>query len=251
MYLQASLGPDPAFPTRGPPLGLRRRGAALRRLSALGVLFTGLLSDRPTRLLGRRTTLWGGRDGGRCEGFSRRDQRRDESLCHPRDPVAGGSLLAQRVPRWCSELLFAAVLLAAIFIFLGHAPFPSGKPAVGPGDHREGDDGGGGSRILPTVFWGWCAVIFCASVEWSVAYWGASFLEGEAGLETADAATLMGACFVALLSGSRPCSRSPRSRARRASSSRGLGSATSTLWASPLRPARCPGWPTSPPQGSR
>jgi fucose permease len=43
-------------------------------------------------------------------------------------------------------------------------------------------------------------VFYCTSAEWSVAYWGASFLEGEAGLEAA-AATLTGAYFVALLFG--------------------------------------------------
>ena len=82
-------------------------------------------------------------------------------------------------------------------LFLGRAPIPSAS-LRGP---KEADDGGG-SRVLPTVFWGWCAVIFfCTAVEWSVAYWGSSFLEGAVGLEAADAATLMGAYFVALLLG--------------------------------------------------
>jgi fucose permease len=44
-------------------------------------------------------------------------------------------------------------------------------------------------------------LFFCTAVEWSVAYWGTSFLEGEAGLEAANAATLMSAYFVALLLG--------------------------------------------------
>jgi MFS family permease len=319
MYVQASLGP--ILPFLREDLSLDYGAAGLHfGAFALGVLFTGLLGDRPARLLGRRTTLWGGAVGmaagagalaaapsaatslsatlvtGFCGSLLLMSAQPTLSDLHGEwraaaiseaNVVAGaaailapllvGAFSRTEVPGWRGELLFAAVLLAAISIVLGRAPFPSAKPAADPADHRKGDDRGAGSRILPAVFWGWCAVIFfCTSAEWSVAYWGASFLEGEAGLEAA-AATLMGAYFVALLfgrilgrrlaagcaqgrcswwrslfrcwafcpSGLHLWSHSPRSRrrlrARRTSSSRDLGSAASTLWASPLRPARCPG----------
>jgi MFS family permease len=319
MYVQASLGP--ILPFLREDLSLDYGAAGLHfGAFALGVLFTGLLGDRPARLLGRRTTLWGGAVGmaagagalaaapsaatslsatlvtGFCGSLLLMSAQPTLSDLHGEwraaaiseaNVVAGaaailapllvGAFSRTEVPGWRGELLFAAVLLAAISIVLGRAPFPSAKPAADPADHRKGDDRGAGSRILPAVFWGWCAVIFfCTSAEWSVAYWGASFLEGEAGLEAA-AATLIGAYFVALLfgrilgrrlaagcaqgrcswwrslfrcwafcpSGLHLWSHSPRSRrrlrARRTSSSRDLGSAASTLWASPLRPARCPG----------
>jgi len=187
-------------------------------------------------------------------------------------PVLVGAFSRTEVPGWRGALLFAAVLLTAIAAALGRAPVPGAKPgpAMGSPDRRVRGDGGGGRRVLPAVFWGWCAVLFfCTAVEWGVAYWGTSFLEGEAGLEAAHAATLMGAYFVALLVGRVVGSRlarkvrpekllvgavilsaagflpfwlapwfhpsySPRrSQASRASSSRASVSATSTLWAPP------------------
>ena len=244
MYVQASLGPILPFLREDLSLGYGAAGLHFGAF-ALGVLFTGLLGDRPARLLGRRATLWGGAVGmatgagalaiatgaaasllatlltGFCGSLLLMSAQAALSDLHGEwraaaiseaNVVAGaaailapllvGAFSRTEFPGWRGELLSAAVLLAAISIFLGRAPFPSAKPEAGQADHREGDDGGAGSRILPAIFWGWCAVIFfCTSVEWSVAYWGASFLEGEAGLEAADAATLMGAYFVALLFG--------------------------------------------------
>jgi MFS family permease len=240
MYVQASLGPVIPFLREDLSLGYGAAGLHFGAF-ALGVLFTGLLADRPARLLGRRTTLWGGAVGmaagaagiatangiaaslaatlltGFCGSLLLMSAQAALSDLHGEwraaaiseaNVVAGaaailapllvGAFSRTEFPGWRGEPLFAAVLLAAITLFLGRAPFPSAKPAADRVDH----DGGAGGRILPAVFWGWCAVIFfCTSVEWSVAYWGASFLEGETGLEAADAATLMGAYFVALLFG--------------------------------------------------
>jgi fucose permease len=114
-------------------------------------------------------------------------------------PLLVGAFSRTEFPGWRGALLFAAVLLAAIFLSLGRAPVPSAMPEP---EHRHEKDAGEGRRVLPDVFWGWCAVLFfCTAVEWSVAYWGTSFLEGETGLRAADAATLMGAYFVALFLG--------------------------------------------------
>jgi fucose permease len=45
-------------------------------------------------------------------------------------------------------------------------------------------------------------VLFLATaVEWSMAFWGATFLQDAVGFRTADAAALMGAFFVAMLLG--------------------------------------------------
>jgi fucose permease len=240
MYVQASLGPVIPFLREDLSLGYGAAGLHFGAF-ALGVLFTGLLADRPARLLGRRTTLWGGAVGmavgagalaaahgiaaslsatlvtGFCASLLLMSAQAALSDLHGEwraaaiseaNVVAGAAAILAPLlvgifsrtefPGWRGALLFAAVLLAAIFLLLGRAPIPSAKPA----DHREKDGGAAGSRVLHTVFWGWCAVLFCCTaVEWSVAYWGTSFLEGEAGLQASDAATLMGAYFVALLFG--------------------------------------------------
>jgi MFS family permease len=241
MYVQASLGPILPFLREDLSLGYGAAGLHFGAF-ALGVLFTGLLGDRPARLLGRRRTLWVGAVGmaagavglavangaaaslsatlltGFCGSLLLMSAQATLSDLHGEwraaaiseaNVVAGatailapllvGAFSRTEFPGWRGELLFAAVLLAAISLFLGRAPVPSAKPAA---DRKEGDGGAAGSRVLPAVFWGWCAVIFfCTAVEWSVAYWGTSFLAGEAGLQAADAATLMGAYFVALLLG--------------------------------------------------
>ena len=46
---------------------------------------------------------------------------------------------------------------------------------------------------LPSVFWAyWVLVIFLVSVEWSVIFWGADFLEQVVKLPRVDAATAVG-----------------------------------------------------------
>jgi fucose permease len=239
MYVQASLGPVIPFLREDLSLGYGAAGLHFGAF-ALGTLCTGLLGDRPVRLLGRRTTLWGGAVGmavgmgalaaansaaaslsaslltGFCASLLLMSTQATLSDLHGRwraaaisesNVVAGvaaigapllvGAFARTEFPGWRGALLFTAVLLIAIYAFLGRAPVPGSRPE--PADsHKRGE----GGRVLPAVFWGWCAVIaFCVSVEWSVAYWAASFLEGEAGLAAADAATLMGAYFVALLLG--------------------------------------------------
>jgi fucose permease len=238
MYVQASLGPILPFLREDLSLGYGAAGLHFGAF-ALGVLFTGLLGDRPARLLGRRTTLWGGAAGmaaeagalaaansaaaslsatlitGFCASLLLMSAQAALSDLHGEwraaaiseanvvagaaailAPLVVGAFSRTEFPGWRGALLFATLLLVAISVFLGRAPVPGAKPALA----RREDDGG--ARVLPAIFWGWCAVLFfCTAVEWSVAYWGTSFLEEEAGLKAADAATLMGAYFVALLLG--------------------------------------------------
>lgn len=240
MYVQASLGPILPFLREDLSLGYGAAGLHFGAF-ALGVLLTGLLADRPARRFGRRATLWGGAVGmaagagaiaaangivasllatlltGFCASLLLMSAQAALSDLHGEwraaaiseaNVVAGtaaifapllvGVFSRTEFPGWRGALLFGAVLLAAIAFFLGRAPVPSAKPA----DRRDEDGVEAGSRALPAVFWGWCAVMFCCTaVEWSVAYWGTSFLTGEAGLEAADAATLMGAYFAAFLLG--------------------------------------------------
>ncbi len=241
MYVQASLGPIIPFLREDLSLGYGAAGLHFGAF-ALGVLFTGLLGDRPARLLGRRRTLWIGAAGmaaaalgiavantalvsllatlaaGFCGSLLIMSAQAALSDLHGGwraaaiseanvaagatailAPLLVGVFARTEIPGWRGALICGVLLLVAISIFLGRAPVPSASPASSSPDEREARKAG---PVLSNVFWGWCAVIFfCTSIEWSVAYWGASFLEGEAGLAAADAATLMGAYFVALLLG--------------------------------------------------
>ncbi len=241
MYVQASLGPIIPFLREDLSLGYGAAGLHFGAF-ALGVLFTGLLGDRPARLLGRRRTLWIGAAGmaaaalgiaaantalvsllatlaaGFCGSLLIMSAQAALSDLHGGwraaaiseanvaagatailAPLLVGVFARTEIPGWRGALICGVLLLVAISIFLGRAPVPSASQASSSPDEREARKTG---PVLTNVFWGWCAVIFfCTSIEWSVAYWGASFLEGEAGLAAADAATLMGAYFVALLLG--------------------------------------------------
>ena len=241
MYVQASLGPVLPFLREDLSLGYGAAGLHFGAF-ALGVLFVGLLADRPVRLFGRRATLWGGAVGmtagvgalaaangivasllatlvtGFCASLLLMSAQAALSDLHGEwraaafseaNVVAGtaailapllvGVFSRTEFPGWRGALLFAAVLLVVISLLLGRAPVPSAKPVS---TDREVSAGVTAGRVLPAVFWGWCAVIFCCTaVEWSVAYWATSFLEDEAGVAAADAATLMGAYFVAFLLG--------------------------------------------------
>jgi MFS family permease len=57
-------------------------------------------------------------------------------------------------------------------------------------------------RPLPRIFWLLCAVVFLAvSVEWSVLFWGAEFLETSVGLARVDASSLMSVFLGAMVAG--------------------------------------------------
>lgn len=55
---------------------------------------------------------------------------------------------------------------------------------------------------LPPLFWNYWLVIFLGvSIEWSIIFWGAEFLEKNTGLERTTAATVMSVYFVAMVIG--------------------------------------------------
>jgi MFS family permease len=160
MYVQASLGPILPFLREDLSLGYGTAGLHFGAF-ALGVLSTGLLGDRPARLLGRRTTLWGGAVGmaagagalvpapsaatslsatlvtGFCGSLLLMSARATLSCLHGEwraaiseaNVVVGAAAIPSPLlvvafsrtefPGWRGELLFAAVLLAAISIVLG------------------------------------------------------------------------------------------------------------------------------------
>ena len=205
---------------------------------SLGVLPAGLLGDRLSGAFGRRRMVWGGGAGmaagavllvagarpsvtlvgtlimgafgglllmnlqatlsdahGKGRSVAISESNVVASLCAVVAPLTIGAFERAGVLGWRGAVLAAVAALALVFWRFRRAPIPNagfveagGKAApYGP---------------LPALFWGYCAILFLATaVEWSMAFWGAAFLQDEVGFRTADAATLMGAFFIAMLLG--------------------------------------------------
>jgi fucose permease len=95
---------------------------------------------------------------------------------------------------WRLALWGGVVLWILLAVGLARIPIPASRPRK-----RKND---GSDTPLPTVFWGFIAVIFLVtSVEWSVVFWGADFLENRYAFTKASAALAMGAFFGAALVG--------------------------------------------------
>lgn len=90
---------------------------------------------------------------------------------------------------WRSALLIAVIYWAILLYF--RQPIPNAASSTDPNPSTK-------STHLPSIFWVYCGVIFLVvSVEWSVVFWGADFLETEVGLKRVHAATLMSVFFIA------------------------------------------------------
>jgi predicted MFS family arabinose efflux permease len=71
-----------------------------------------------------------------------------------------------------------------------------------PPTQQEDREVGQKSQPLPIMFWAYLVVIFLgAVVEWSIIFWGADFLEKNAGLEATTASTMMTVFFLAMVIG--------------------------------------------------
>jgi fucose permease len=87
--------------------------------------------------------------------------------------------------------------LAVIGLRYWFVPFPPKSAA-----QHEPAKAAGGRMRLPLAYWAfWCLIALETGAEWSVVYWGASFLASDSPLSKADAATAMAAFFLAMLIG--------------------------------------------------
>lgn len=69
------------------------------------------------------------------------------------------------------------------------------------------------SSTLQPIFWAYWLVVFLGvSVEWSIVFWGADFLDNTVGLSRVDASTVMSVFFLAMVIGRMMGSRLTRSR---------------------------------------
>jgi MFS family permease len=104
---------------------------------------------------------------------------------------------------WRSALIFGALTWLAMFVLYRRESVPTSIK-------QKADTGQSGK--LPPVFWAyWALILFLVSVEWCVIFWGADFLEQVVKLPKVDAATAIGAYFLANVAGRSLSSRLARS----------------------------------------
>jgi fucose permease len=97
--------------------------------------------------------------------------------------------LGWRAALWVG--VFTWVVMAARF---HNNAVPGSQSAVNPTEER--------GRALPRHFWSYWLVLFLVvSIEWSIVFWGADFLEKNAGLTRTSAATIMSVYFLATVVG--------------------------------------------------
>jgi fucose permease len=238
-YLQAALGPLMPFLGAELDLNYTVRGYHLSGF-AVGMILAGLTADRAARRFGRRAVFWGGGLGmglgalllvlGRAVPVTiagafimgvvgtyllvmiqatlsahhgeRRAIALTESnvvavLCAALAPVLVGQG-EQLGIGWRAALVGVAALWLAMFVIGRTIPIPSASG--GEAQPRR-------SARLPRLFWAYALVVFLSvSVEWSVIFWGADYLERIVGLERTLASTVMsvflGAMFVGRALGS-------------------------------------------------
>jgi len=98
---------------------------------------------------------------------------------------------------WRLALFPILALLVVIGLRYWSVPFPV-KGAIQPDDAKATS----GRMHLPLAYWMfWCLIALETGAEWSVVYWGASFLASDSPLSKPDAATAMAAFFLAMLIG--------------------------------------------------
>lgn len=100
---------------------------------------------------------------------------------------------------WRLALFPVLALLAVVGLRYWSVPFP--VPARSEAHHEPAQATDGCAR-LPLAYWAfWCLIALETGAEWSVVYWGASFLAMDSPLSKADAATATAAFFLAMLIG--------------------------------------------------
>ncbi|HEX5549097.1 MAG TPA: MFS transporter [Ktedonobacterales bacterium] len=206
---------------------------------ALGAVVMGIFADRLTRRWGRRAAFWGGGIGMAAGALlvALSPVAASTILGAFMMGLLGGLLiitlqaaLADRHQRFSSVALTEANVFASGFAFLApllvglvtgaelswrlalfpilallvvtglrywSVPFPEHAAA-----HHEPAKAAGGRARLPLAYWAfWLLIALETGAEWSVVYWGASFLASDSPLSKADAATAMAAFFLAMLIG--------------------------------------------------
>lgn len=238
-YLQVILGP--LMPFLSAELGLNFTVSGLHLSAfALGMVLSGIVGDRVTEQLGRWRTFWGGGlgmaaavvafVGGQTALFTISSAfgmgalgglivvnvqaaLSDHHLANRATALTeaniAASILAALAPvfiglsqssglGWRAAPLLGVGLWLALFLRLRSIALPEGQSVTAPSMSTHG----AAAKALPRTFWAYWMVIFIStSIEWSVIFWGASFLETVAGFSKVDAASSMSAFFFAVIIG--------------------------------------------------
>jgi len=242
-YMIATLGP--LMPFLRDELGMSYSIAALHPSAfAFGMIVAGMTGSRAAVRWGRRALLWGGAVGmafgalalmvgqqaaititsAFVMGFigsytvimvpallaDRHGERRAIALTESNVAASISTAFAPLFVglgessgvTWRLSLLVGIGGLVALGVFFRRTPLPASKAV----------EQNAPARPLPRRFWAyWVLIVLGVSLEWSLSFWGADFLEKSVGLETVTAATLMSVFFAAMIIGRAIGSRLTRS----------------------------------------
>lgn len=232
-YLQALLGPLMPFVSAELNLTYTLSGLHLSAF-ALGMVLAGMLGDRVTERLGRWRTFWGGGLGmaagallfvtGQTPGVTitsalimgalgslivvivqaaLSDRHQSQRATALTEANIAASVLAALGPLliglsqssglgWRAALVIGIGLWGGLLLLYHTVQIPDQTPSAAARDTQN----------LPRAFWAYWLVIFVSnSIEWSVIFWGASFMESVGGFSKVDAASSMSAFFIAMIIG--------------------------------------------------
>ena len=99
------------------------------------------------------------------------------------------------VPGWRLAIVAGIVYWSMLAAFYGRVKIPRRK-IVDNNPHNAS------SRRLPRLYWGyWLVTVLSVSIEWTIVFWAAEFLEKNAGVSKNTAALIMGAYFLTIVTG--------------------------------------------------
>lgn len=245
-YEQAALGPLMPFLRDELDLSYTLGGLHLTAFAA-GMVLAGLTGDKLVHRWGRRRVFWGG-GGGMAAGALLFILFRRVEITIPSTFLMGypGTLLMVMVQATLSDRHRQQRAIAltesniGASISAGLAPLLVGNlQRIGIGWRgalflgvvcwgwlvlrfrsemipRNIEESSSEPRIsspkLPPIFWAYWLVVFLGvSVEWSIVFWGADFLDNTVGLSRVDASTIMSVFFLAMVIGRITGSRLTRS----------------------------------------
>ena len=232
-YLQASLGPLMPFLKKELDLNYTVAGFHFSAF-ALGMITAGSMADRIAARWGRWRVFWAGGGGMAVSavaftlvstavvtitcvfmmGFwgsfllimiqsALADHHGDKRATALIESNVTASISAGLAPLligtfqrhaigWRAALVLGAFVWGIMVIIFHRVTIPDGRAVTANDDER-----GNG---LPRLFWSYWLVLFLVvSIEWSIGFWGADFLEKNTVLNSTNAATIMSIYFVAIV----------------------------------------------------
>lgn len=99
------------------------------------------------------------------------------------------------VPGWRIAVAVGMIYWAALAIAFRRVKIPRRKIIADT-------DAETGNKRLPGLFWGyWLITVLGVSIEWSIVFWAAEFLENSAGVSKDTAALILGIYFLTIITG--------------------------------------------------